>query len=272
MEKYEEPAHRLIERGFEVFSFDWRGQGLSKRPLADYHKGHVESFDEYVADLDEMMTRVVFPQAQRPLILLAHSMGGHVALRWMHDHGQRWDLAVLSSPMIDINTWPFPRGFARFLIHLMTAKGRALTYAPGNGAYDPEKQVFKGNKLTSDPCRFNDHIRAVKENPGLALGGATYGWLKAAYESIDRVQLPKFAAGIKKPVLIVGAQCDRIVSIKAQQRICSLMPLCSFYLIASARHEILKESEPVQGQFWNAFDAFLTRHKYDNEPADGKDH
>lgn len=256
LEKYEEPARRLVERGFAVFSFDWRGQGLSMRFLTNRHKGHVSCFDAYVTDLHEMMTRVVGPRVRQPVVILAHSMGGHVALRWMRDHGQLWDRAVLSSPMIDIDTRPFPGWFVRFLARMMVKKGRAGAYAPGNGDYDPDRQPFKGNKLTSDALRFNDHIRAVKENPHLAVGGVTYGWLLAAFESIDIVSSPQFAAGITKPVLIAGAQCDRIVPVSAQKRLCTMMPQGSFHLIRGARHEILKESESIQLEFWKAFDAF----------------
>jgi lysophospholipase len=256
LEKYEESAQQLMERGFVVFSFDWRGQGLSERFTANRHKGHVDHFDAYVTDLHEMMTRVVAPQARQPTIILAHSMGGHVALRWMHDHGRLWDRAVLSSPMIDIDTRPFPGRLVRFLARMMVKKGRACSYAPGNGDYDPDKQTFQGNKLTSDPRRFNDHIRAVKENPDLAVGGVTYGWLLAAFESIDIVRSPQFAAGITKPVLIAGAQRDRIVSVGAQKQICAMMPHCTFHLIRGARHEILKESGSIQSEFWKAFDAF----------------
>ncbi len=256
LEKYEEPAQQLMERGFAVFSFDWRGQGLSKRCLANRHKGHVGHFDEYVTDLHEMMTRVFAPRVRQPVIVLAHSMGGHVALRWMHDHGQLWDRAVLSSPMIDIDTRPFPGWFVRALARMMVKTGRAGSYAPGNGDYDPDKQTFQGNKLTSDARRFNDHVRAVKKNTDLAVGGVTYGWLLAAFESIDIVKSPQFAAGITKPVLVAGAQCDSIVSVGAQKRICAMMPDCTFYLIKDARHEILKESGSVQLEFWKAFDAF----------------
>ena len=55
IEKYFETVRDLRARGFAVATFDWRGQGLSKRALADPQKGHVRNFSEYVTDLETAM-------------------------------------------------------------------------------------------------------------------------------------------------------------------------------------------------------------------------
>src|ERR1700744_5118098 len=44
IEKYFEVVRDLRARGFAVATFDWRGQGLSDRPLRDRYRGHVMSF------------------------------------------------------------------------------------------------------------------------------------------------------------------------------------------------------------------------------------
>lgn len=41
IEKYGRVISLLVERGFSVATLDWRGQGLSERPLGDRMKGHV---------------------------------------------------------------------------------------------------------------------------------------------------------------------------------------------------------------------------------------
>ena len=55
IEKYFETVRDLRARGFAVAALDWRGQGLSKRALADPQKGHVRNFSEYVTDLETAM-------------------------------------------------------------------------------------------------------------------------------------------------------------------------------------------------------------------------
>jgi len=256
LEKYAEPIQKLNQSGFDVYSFDWRGQGLSTRLLPDRHKGHVNDFQDYISDLKAMLVKIVKPRAVKPLMMIAHSMGGHIATRFIHDYPGMIEGAVLTAPMIDTNTHPLPGWSIRLLTRIMLNAGKAHSYAIGSGDYIPGNQKFNGNRLTSDPLRYMDHINAVIENPDLALGGVTYGWLSAAFNSIKIIHSPGYAESIETPVLIVSAGSDQIVSIKAQQNICLKMPNCKFILIKGARHEILKESDTVQSKFWNAFDRF----------------
>ena len=65
IEKYFETVRDLRARGFAVATFDWRGQGLSERALADRHKGHVKNFAQYATDLEAFMEQVVLPIARR---------------------------------------------------------------------------------------------------------------------------------------------------------------------------------------------------------------
>src|SRR5215472_5277381 len=48
IEKYFEVVRDARERGFAVATLDWRGQGLSQRPLSDHFRGHVGNFSEYL--------------------------------------------------------------------------------------------------------------------------------------------------------------------------------------------------------------------------------
>jgi lysophospholipase len=43
LEKYSEITGKLNQKGFDVYGFDWRGQGLSSRMLANRHKGFIDS-------------------------------------------------------------------------------------------------------------------------------------------------------------------------------------------------------------------------------------
>lgn len=254
MEKYAETIRELNQRGFDVYSLDWRGQGLSSRILANRHKGFIKTYDNYLNDLDRFVSKIVRPEATIPLIILSHSMGGHIALRFMHEHPELVDKAVLVSPMIDILTSPLPGWLVRVIAWGAIKAGLDHSYIIGSGDYTVEK--FKDNRLTSDPARFRDEHKAIVENPGLALGGPTYGWLSATFESIDILTEPDFAKKISTPILIASAGCDRVVSIKAQKTICSLLPNCRFVEITGARHEIFKETDALRSIFWDAFDRF----------------
>ncbi len=254
MEKYAETILELNQRGFDVYSFDWRGQGLSSRMLTNRHKGFIKTYDIYLNDLDRFVSKIVRPGAAIPLIILSHSMGGHIALRFMHEHPELVDKAVLVSPMIDILTSPLPRWWVRLVAWGAIKADLDHAYIIGAGDYTAEK--FKDNRLTSDPKRFMDEHKAIVGNPGLALGGPTYGWLSATFESIDILTEPDFAKKITTPILIASAGRDRVVSNKAQKTLCSLLPDCRFAEITGARHEILKETDALRLIFWDAFDRF----------------
>ncbi|MBU0699483.1 MAG: alpha/beta hydrolase [Proteobacteria bacterium] len=256
MEKYAETIGALKHRGFDVYSFDWRGQGLSSRELPNRHKGFVKTYGRYVDDLAMFVENIVKPEAVSPFIILAHSMGGHIALRYLHDYPGVIERAILVSPMIDILTSSFPRWLVRLITRLAAKAGQNHAYVIGSGNYSAEDEIFEGNRLTIDPRRFLDAKRAIAKNPDLALGGVTYGWLAATFASIDILKSPGFGENIAVPILMIGAGADEIVSVKAQKTICSHLQQCRLTVIPRVRHEILKETDAVQSVFWDEFDRF----------------
>jgi lysophospholipase len=172
----------------------------------------------------------------------------------MHDHSGVADMTVLTSPMIDIFESRLPKGLIKLITKIAIKAGFRHFYTIGSRDYTDEK--FKGNDLTSDPVRFTDAKNAIKNNPDLALGGATYGWLSATLKSIDILTQPGFAEEISTPILMVIAGNDKIVSIKAQNKICTMLPNCKLKEISGARHEIFKETDSVRSIFWREFNRF----------------
>ena len=257
IEKYDETINDLLNRGFAVAMMDWRGQGLSDRPLPNRYKMHVESFDAYVADLKQFIDEIVAPSCPGPLLFLAHSMGAHLALRYLHDDRAVVKGAVLSAPMLGI---PFPpgfRGMTKSLANAALALGKATSYAPGRGDYGPRHRQFKNNPLTSDPDRFMDQHRAIDANPDLAVGGPTYGWLAAALNSIARFKERAYLKAFTMPICIVQAGNERVVDNKAQDDFASRVASCTLVRVEGAEHELLKERDDLRNQFWAAFDDFI---------------
>ena len=258
LEKYAEIISELNQRGFDVFSFDWRGQGLSTRLLPDRHKGFVKTYQNYIDDLDLFIEKVVQSDVAFPLIILAHSMGGHIALRFLHDNPGVIDRAVLVSPMIDIMISPHLKWLAKPITWLAVHIGLGNAYVIGAGDYNILDEKFEDNKLTTDRTRFMDEKNAIKKNPDLALGGVTYRWVAASFKSIDILSKKGYAEKIRTPVFIIGAGSDRIVSVESQKKISRAMPDCKFLKIAGARHEILKETDHIRSIFWEEFDRFTS--------------
>src|SRR5579872_2039699 len=85
IEKYFEVIDELRGRGFAVATLDWRGQGGSGRLVPEAPlKCHIGDFADYEADLDAAMEQLVAPMltGDAAPIALAHSMGGHMLLRY----------------------------------------------------------------------------------------------------------------------------------------------------------------------------------------------
>lgn len=258
MEKYLETIKTLNQKGYHVFSFDWRGQGRSSRMLPDRHKGYVNSYQDYLDDLSYLFKNQITFEDETPNYLLAHSMGAHIALRILHGCPIPIAKAVLVSPMIDISTFPFPRRVARILTNLAVKFGYSQSYIFGRKKYGILPERFEGNPLTSDPDRFWDEHRLLLENPELFVGGVTWGWLQATFKSIDLLTAPGYAEKIHTSIMMVCAQHDTIVSYDAQQSICSRLNRSRLVWAPNARHEILRENRAIRTMFWEWFDQFIS--------------
>jgi len=259
MEKYAETIRELLGRGFDVISLDWRGQGLSKRELGDRLKGFVANYEDYLLDLHRLIEEVILPRSYPCLGVIGHSMGGHITLRYLYAYPDVFDSAVFVSPMFDIFTGPGVNKAVRWITWMAIHTGMSHRYAAGTHRYRSSDETFHGNRLTSDARRFQFANQAIAENPELAVGGVTYGWLWATFQSIDYLRKPGFAESIATPSHMVCAGQEQIVSTDAQFKMCRRMKNCEFTVIPEARHEILMERDPIRNTFWKVFDKHMAR-------------
>lgn len=256
IEKYYEVIHELLERGFHVAAMDWRGQGLSHRALANREKHHLENFDDALPDLAQCMDDYVKPAFSGPYYVLAHSMGGHLTLRFLRDYPKYFEKAVVTAPMVAIEFGKLPSLITHKLPEWMDRWGFGEKYAPGMGDYKDGRWGWRA-KLTHDIERFKDEDFFIHENHDLALGGITYGWMVAAAASIARLSSKNYPEHITTPVLFAQAGGDEIVNNARMDDFIRRMPNGQKIVIAGAMHEILKEEDQYRDQFWQAFDAFM---------------
>ncbi len=271
MEKYTQVASHLSCMGYHVMSLDWRGQGLSVRELPNRDKGYVKDFNLYIKDLEFFYNLHVLPLSKYlklPITILAHSMGGHIALRFLFERSNFDNLshvsnnikkAILISPMIDIITSPIQGYFAnrvadllsRNIANLSVKFGLESRYIAGGKDYHKKDAKFEGNVLTHDWENFWLEHKEISKNRNLALGGVTWGWLKAAFDSIDILKDKKYLSSIKTPITIVSAEQDSVVSNSSQKQACHDLFDGKFISIPNARHEILFETEEIRELLWS---------------------
>jgi len=256
IEKYFETIGELRARGYAVAAFDWRGQGLSGRALANRHKGYVKDFSEYHLDLDAFFDQCVSPALPPPYTLLAHSMGAHIAVRYLRARPQPFARAILCSPMAYINT-PLPYIVARAVAKTGAALGCGEDYVPGGKDYSRAREPFKNNRLTSDRGRYERNADILENNPGLALGSPTVAWLEAAYRSMKMVLDPAYCKDIRTPAILFYGTEERVSLPEYQKLLAERLARCEAICINGARHEILQETDDIRAHFWAAFDRFM---------------
>jgi lysophospholipase len=180
-EKYGPTAAELVAGGFACLAIDWRGQGLSDRATADPMMGHVDDFAEYQRDVDAVLGLVGTLGLDGPVYILAHSMGGAIALRTLIRLPGQFRAAVFSAPMWGIRMSPAMRPVARIVSTLARWFGQTHRYAPTtSGTAYLVVQPFQGNVLTQDPDMYAWMRDQVVEAPALQLAGPSIGWLAAA--------------------------------------------------------------------------------------------
>lgn len=246
IEKYAEILAELLSWGFAVAILDWRGQGGSDRFLPQRDRGHVLAVSDYLADLEVFLERLDGLPLPGPFLMLAHSMGGHIGLRYLHGHPDRFVAAAMSAPMLGIHLGPTPVPIARALCSAAIRAGAGWRYAPGQRDVDLARYVFARNRLTSSPERYEELRRHVATTPELALGGVTYGWLGAALDSIALLQRPGFLESITTPILILQAGRERIVSNRAEAAAARRLPAARLAVFPEARHELLQERDEIR--------------------------
>jgi lysophospholipase len=278
LEKYEAVARSWAARGFLVFGMDWRGQGLSSRFLPDgtpqqaslRQRGYLRDYAVLLADLDVFLERVVLAQAVPPLVLFGHSMGGHLALRHLLDRGSGpFAAAVLSAPMTDIRNrprWVSP-ALARIAARSAVLSGCGTAYVPGQRDYDPAREAFRTNPVTSDPEIWAVHHRWYRAVPDLVLGGVTFAWLDASFRSIDRLRRPGPEGRIELPMLVMVPGRDCLVPPESQAALGARHAHCRIVRHEDALHEILMEREEIRRRAWADIDAFLAEVLAEREPA-----
>ena len=257
-EKYLESLAEWASAGWQVSAADWRGQGASGRMTANPMVGHIADFSIWVADLGALWRDWV-RTAPGPHVLAGHSMGGHLVLRAVAEGAASPDAVVLSAPMLG-----FVTAIPQFIQHIY---GRLMCWIG-----DPERVAWEASEkpgaprdgrmtlLTHDADRYADELWWRAARPELEIGPASWRWAERAAASIETLRAPGVLEAVMAPVLVLAAKKDALVSWPAIEAAAERLPRGE--LVAwgpEARHELLREADPVRGQVMAAITSFLAR-------------
>ena len=190
--RYAELAGWLAERGLAVYALDQRGHGRSPGK-----RGHMSRFAQFLSDL-AALRRLAALEHGGPQVLLGHSFGGTVALRYLETEPEGLAGAIVSSPFLSVamRVPAWKRAVARALVEVLpalpVATGLDLAYLSTDPAI--------GQAAKSDPL----YHRVMTPR---------------AYREIQVAQAAVLAEGrhIRVPLLLLLAGDDRIVSRAASE-------------------------------------------------------
>jgi lysophospholipase len=256
IEKQFETIRDLAVRGLSVWCFDWRGQGGSTRPKRWPHRPRGRRFKRDAAELADFVRAKL--GSDLPRVLIAHSMGGAIALLCLHDNPDLFAAAVLSAPMLGLLNNRTPPVLLRAVTGPARLTPLGLCRLPGTYPHRPDRPPTpEFSRVSSDPQRCVLRHAWIATNPALRLDQPTYGWLDPALSLVALIGRPRFLAEIRMPILIGSAGIDKVVAPAAQRRAARFLPDCTLYELPASKHEPFLESDPIRDAWLDRIDRFI---------------
>ncbi len=196
--RYASLAATLSRRGIAVFAPDFRGHGLSGG-----QRGHVRRFADFLGELDAMREEAVrsLPNGA-PLLLMGHSLGGLIAIRYLETRSEAaFRGAVLSAPALGLE-----RKVSLAERLLARVLDGVLPRVPFPNAIPPED-------LSHDPAE----VAAYRRDP-LVHRWITVRLFTEMRDAMDEARAERGRIGV--PALFLVPEEDRVVNVEATLAFC----------------------------------------------------
>ncbi len=236
--RYEELAGKAVDAGFIAVAPDHRGHGRSGGL-----RGHVDCFDQYVADLLQTVEHMRAEyDAELPLFVYGHSMGGLIAL-----------MLVLDRPEVRITGLVMSNALLEVAVKAPKAKvvlGKVMSRILPRLRLDNEL-------VTTNLSRDPDEVKKYEEDPlvNRLISTRWYTSMLSAMESTNAR-----AGEIRIPSLWVVAGSDRICNHKRSLSFAEMVqgaPV-DVELLPEAYHE--PHNGPQRGEVHQALLKWLDAH------------
>jgi alpha-beta hydrolase superfamily lysophospholipase len=201
---FSETAAFLADHGFAVYALDRRGSGLSGG-----RRGHIDSYEQALSDLDRMADLISEQQARLPLFLVGSSWAAKIAVAYAGRFQRRLSGLLLHGPglfpRVDLS---LPRKLAVLLLHRIRPSSRIeIPLTPESYTTDPEHLAYirrdRHRLLTATARFFWETRRLDRARDGYA----------AALTLPILMQI-----GDADPIMDAPATCRWVHSLKAPDR------------------------------------------------------
>jgi lysophospholipase len=262
IEKQLETVRDLAARGIEVWCLDWRGQGRSIRPRRLPSRPRARDFDRDAEDL-AAFTEALLP-GRLPRLLVAHSMGGAIALLCLRKHPRLFAAAVLSSPMVGLRTGRVPPTLIRCITRPARVAGLGHCFIPGARKWRPDRvPTPERSRVTTDAERCRVRHAWFSVDPALRVDQPTYGWVDSALGLVGRISKSDFLREVKTPILLGRPEREVVVSRAAQRRVAIQLPDCTLVELRQSKHDPFLERDAIRDYWLSCLDRFIAERVLD---------
>ncbi len=96
-DRYAEAARKFSQNGYAVYAYDLRGHADSEG-----RRVWVDSFDQYIADLEKFYDFVIKSEPNKPVFIFGHSMGGAIVTEFALKNSHPVAGLILSAPALKV--------------------------------------------------------------------------------------------------------------------------------------------------------------------------
>lgn len=253
-EKYEEVIYYFLKNGYSVYVPEHRGHGYSDRIVVDGEKVHIEDYEQYVQDLHFFVKNVVEPTEKRK-ILFCHSMGGAIGVRYLEEFPLTFDAAILSAPMLGMNTGKYPKWLAKVTADFFCAIGKGTKYAAGQSGFSDKPSFETSSCVSRERYMYIYNMRL--RNINYQTYGGTYAWVKAGFKVIRKLRKRKNINSIKIPLIIFKAEKDDMVDNCGIEKFAKKAKTAQLVRMKDSKHEIFNAGEAVRDSYYRQIFLFL---------------
>lgn len=230
---YNELIYYMLKQNYSVYIYDQRCHGASDRLSETYNMVYVKKFSDYTQDLKKFIDEIV-PNSK--LFLYGHSMGGAVVADFLETYPDIANFAVLSAPMLQIFTKPYPPKIANLYTEVENLIGADKKYCPGHSDFDKDKHL--NDSVYKNYTRYIYFINFEARHPQLITNGASFAWLKQSTLAIKKILNPENMEKIKTPCAMFQYENDKTVMPSGQNKFASSVKTCKLYTIKDCEHNI----------------------------------
>ena len=113
-------------------------------------------------------------------------MGGGIGALFLEKYQEYFEKAVLSSPMMEINTGNYSENMAYLISKFFIYVGKGNNYIFGQGPFNGEYNLEES--ATSNQYRYSRHLNALRANEVLQRNGGSFKWINEAIKATRKLK------------------------------------------------------------------------------------